>query len=294
LAKIAADLQRALTRRDVTGGPGTQTGRMLAQGDGWSVVDVICTCGPQDSSYEERRAHVAIALVAVGMFQYRSPVGQELMTPGSFLLGSAGEPFECSHQHDAGDRCLAFRFRPDYFERIAADAGARSDFRVGRLPPVRDLSPLVAQACAGLAQSTTVPWAEVVVRLAARVVRLAGHLRTGRRNLPLNAVTRVTRIIRVIESQPHAPLTLSSLAQAAALSPYHFLRTFEYVTGITPHQYILRVRLRSAAIRLATEATKIIQIAFDCGFGDIANFNRAFRAEFGVTPTTYRKNIRGN
>jgi AraC-like DNA-binding protein len=92
----------------------------------------------------------------------------------------------------------------------------------------------------------------------------------------------------MIEGDPDAPHDLSSLAQIARLSPYHFIRTFERVTGTTPHQYLLRIRLRRAAIRLRTEREKISDIALGCGFGDISNFNRTFRAEFGVSPRAYR------
>ena len=82
--------------------------------------------------------------------------------------------------------------------------------------------------------------------------------------------------------------TLGSLAREAGLSPYHFLRTFQRLTGVTPHQYVLRARLREAAMRLAVEHARVIDIALDCGFGDVSNFNRAFRAEFGVSPRVYR------
>ena len=41
-------------------------------------------------------------------------------------------------------------------------------------------------------------------------------------------------------------------------------------------------------MRLAEEPARILDIALDCGFGDVSNFNRAFRAEFGVTPRAYR------
>jgi len=57
---------------------------------------------------------------------------------------------------------------------------------------------------------------------------------------------------------------------------------------VTPHQYVLRARLREAAMRLAVEHARVIDIALDCGFGDVSNFNRAFRAEFGVSPRVYR------
>ena len=58
---------------------------------------------------------------------------------------------------------------------------------------------------------------------------------------------------------------------------------------MTPHQYVLRVRLRRAATALATEPGKVLDVALDSGFGDLSNFNRAFRAEFGVSPRAYRR-----
>ena len=67
---------------------------------------------------------------------------------------------------------------------------------------------------------------------------------------------------------------------------------FDVLTGATPHQYLLRSRLRRAALRLRTELAKISEIALDCGFGDISNFNRAFPAEFGVSPRAYRSTRR--
>jgi AraC-like DNA-binding protein len=79
------------------------------------------------------------------------------------------------------------------------------------------------------------------------------------------------------------------MAGAAGLSPYHFLRTFQRLTGVTPHQYIVRARLRDAAIRLSARGRKILDIALDSGFGDVSNFNRAFRTEFGLSPREYRK-----
>jgi AraC family transcriptional regulator len=96
----------------------------------------------------------------------------------------------------------------------------------------------------------------------------------------------------MIDRHPDAALTLGNLARAAGLSPYHFLRTFERLTGVTPHQYVLRARLREAGVRLAGEADKVLDIALDCGFGDVSNFNRAFRREFGVSPRIYR-GVRG-
>jgi AraC-like DNA-binding protein len=289
LAKIAVELERALVRRAVSGASGEPAARILAEGDGWSVSDVVCTSGPQDRPFEERHERVCIAMVAAGSFQYRSPAGRDLMTPGSLMLGSPGQCFECGHEHGRGDRCISFQYTAEYFERLAADAGAvKPHFGVSRVPPLREASPLLARACAGLDGSTSLSWEEMGVRLAVSALRLSRGLSVGPGNVPPNAEARVTEIIRRIERHPDDALTLAGMAGEAGLSAYYFLRTFECLTGVTPHQYVLRTRLREAAIRLAEEPARVGEIAFDCGFGDVSNFNHAFRAEFGVSPRAYR------
>jgi AraC family transcriptional regulator len=99
----------------------------------------------------------------------------------------------------------------------------------------------------------------------------------------------VTRIVRAIERYPDARHSVDALARRAELSRYHFLRTFERVAGVTPHQYVLRGRLREAAARLLSEPAKVVDVALDSGFRDVSNFNRAFRSEFGVAPRGFRR-----
>jgi AraC-like DNA-binding protein len=291
LAKIAIALRQALARRATDGTPGSTTAITLARGVDWTVEDVICTSGPHDRPFEEQHSHVSLAVVVAGSFQYRCRYGREVLTPGSVLLGNAGECFVCGHDHGAGDRCIAFRYAPDYFARLASDAGmtgGRGSFHTPRLPPLRELSPLVAGACVELTESIGMSWEALSLTLAARVVQVAGGLSRGSTKLPRGSEARVTRVVRAIERQPDATLTIEGLARAAGLSPYHFLRTFERVTGVTPHQYVLRTRLRDAAMRLTAGNTPIVEVALDCGFGDLSNFNRAFRREFGLSPSRYR------
>jgi AraC family transcriptional regulator len=74
------------------------------------------------------------------------------------------------------------------------------------------------------------------------------------------------------------------------MSPYHFLRTFRRVAGMTPHQFILRTRLQDAAVRLRQSSQTILDIALDAGFADLSTFNRRFRSIMGMTPRAYRQN----
>lgn len=291
MAKIALALQRALDQRKRHGDPGRAESQVVARGDGWTVADVVCTSGPQDRPFEERHSHYSIAVVVAGSFQYRSRSGRGLMTPGSLMLGNRGHCYECGHEHAEGDRCVSFWYAPDYFERVAADTGGRGapvPFPVPRIPPLRELTPLAAAAAAHVAAPGPAPWEEIAVELAARAVRLASGRAPGDR-APRNAEARVTRILRLIDRHPDGTLTLGEMAREAGLSPYHFLRTFERLAGVTPHQYLLRARLREAAMRLASGRDRIVDVAFACGFGDVSNFNRTFRAEFGLSPRAYQR-----
>jgi AraC family transcriptional regulator len=326
LAKIAVEFEPIAARRTDGHTAGLPARRVLARREGWSVSEVICGAGPRDRPFEEQHSHVCIAIVTAGSFQYRSSAGRELLTPGSLLLGNAGQYFECGHEHGVGDRCLSFSYEPQYFEGLAAEAGVQSRsarFSTLRVPPVRELSSLVARACVGLAESgDTAPdrgqsafaveierparnslehasssntgmtmWEEIGVALAARALEIANGGEPSRGSLPA-AEARVTGIVRMIESRPDAQHALTALAREARLSRYHFLRIFQQLTGLTPHQYVLRARLRRAATRLVLEPARVLDIALDSGFGDVSNFNHAFRAEFGVSPRAYRKNSR--
>lgn len=258
---------------------------LLARGDGWQVRDLICNAGPDDRPFEERHALVSIAIVTAGTFQYRTAARPELMAPGAFLLGHPGQSFECTHDHGTGDRCISFQYTPELFERIA---GTAPRFRVSRLPPFRASAPLVARTCAAIHGETNASWEELAVWIAARTAALANDVDGEVRPAPPSTVARVTRAVRAVDRHPDAALSLDLLAKSAGLSPFHFLRTFTRLTGTTPHQYALRARLRTAALRLSLTRERIIDVALDSGFGDVSNFNRTFRAEFGVSPRAWR------
>jgi AraC-like DNA-binding protein len=284
LGKIADDLKRALTRQAGTVSAGRAEERRVAEGEGWSVSDVICTSGPHDRPFEEQHDGVSIAVVVAGSFQYRSPLGRDMLTPGSLLLGNPGQCFECGHEHAAGDRCIALRYAPQFFEAIT---GGR-EFRRSHLPPVRELSRVAARTAAGAALGVEVSWEETAVELAAAAARLTGDdVRAG--SIPVAAMRRVTDSVRRIAADPSGTWSLSRLAREAGQSPFQYLRNFQQATEVTPHQFVLRARLREAALRLLASDEKVIDVALGAGFGDVSNFNAAFKREFGQSPRAYRR-----
>jgi AraC-like DNA-binding protein len=96
-----------------------------------------------------------------------------------------------------------------------------------------------------------------------------------------------------IDANSHAPLDLERMAEAAELSGFHFLRLFARVLGVTPHQYLVRSRLRRAARLLAEDSRAITDVAFDAGFNDLSNFVRTFHRAAGVSPRAFRQAAKG-
>lgn len=259
--------------------------RSLASGDGWAVSDVVCTAGPADRPFEEQHSLTSVAIVVSGTFLYRSSTGRELMTPGSVLLGNAGDCFCCGHEHATGDRCVSFAYSSEFLNDVSEGKPA-TRFRVPRVPPVRALAPLVAGVVALLSRPSNGEAEQLSLQLAGQAMRIAGGFGASPADATASAIARVTRVIRMIDNDDAAaPQDLRMLAR---LSPWHFLRTFEGITGVTPHQYLLRQRLRYAAVRLRTDPAKVLDIALDSGFGDVSNFNRTFWAEFGMSPRAWR------
>jgi AraC family transcriptional regulator len=288
LGKIAADVGVALDARAKSGASADTCGVVLASGAGWQAADVICTAGPSDRSFEEQHRGAAVAIVVAGTFQYRTTRGSHLMTPGSLFLGNPGECYECGHEHASGDRCVAFRFTPAFVDGVARELSVRrTTFGASRLPPTRESSALVAAITTCLAGGGAISWEEAAMDAAVVALRTSPSTvspATARRDV----LERVTDAVREIERDPGAARELHTLAADAELSTFQFLRAFRHLTGTTPHQYLLRARLRESAASLRATDRRVLDIALRCGFNDLSNFNHAFRAEFGMTPRAYR------
>lgn len=265
--------------------------RLLAEGEGWRVNDVICTSGPGERRLEEQHHRVCVAMVMQGSFEYRTSAGCALLAPGALMLGNAGQCFECSHEHAIGDRCLSFHFDPAFIQGITvAVPGARKlDFSTPALSPMSETALLFAMAELARDEADADGLEEIAVRIAGAAISPNAQSTRAPSSPTSKDARRITAAVRRIESDFDVPLGLNVLANEAMMSPYHFLRTFRAVVGMTPHQFLLQKRLRQAALRLRQSRENIVAVAFETGFGDLSTFNKQFRRILGHTPGEFRR-----
>lgn len=100
----------------------------------------------------------------------------------------------------------------------------------------------------------------------------------------------VQRMQDWIADNPGREITLSELSRVSFFSPWYSHRLFREELGLTPAEYVRKLRLSMAAVRLRSGNERIIDIAFDLGFSNADTFTRAFYREFGLNPRDYARN----
>ena len=255
-----------------------------------AVSDFRCTAGPGDKPFAEQFGCHSVSYVRKGSFGCQSRGRTFELVTGSVLVGFPGDEYLCTHDHVCGDECLSFRLAPELVETIGNDTGA---WRVGAAPPLPELMVLGELAQASISGRSDIALDEVGYLFASRFVdAMSGR---KRKPAPVGARDRRRAVETAlwIEANSHLEIDLEAAAGQAGISAFHFLRLFANVLGVTPHQYLVRSRLRHAARLLADKDLSVTDIAYEVGFGDLSNFVRTFHRAAGVSPSSFRDAARG-
>ena len=103
-------------------------------------------------------------------------------------------------------------------------------------------------------------------------------------------VQRINKVVAYINNHLDETLDLKTLANEAALSDFHFHRIFKALKGEAIGGYITRLRLEATARLLRYTALTIEEIAFNIGYETPASLSKAFKKQYGISPTEYRTN----
>jgi AraC family transcriptional regulator len=201
------------------------------------------------------------------------------------------DEYTCTHDHHGGgDECLSFQFTPEVVEAVGDDSKI---WRLGCIPPLPKLMVLGELAQSAFQGDSDVSIEEVGLTLARRLAELLSDRPPGRANPAARDRRRAVEAALWIDAHSHESIGLDAIARNAQLSMFHFLRVFSRVFGVTPHQYLVRSRLRHAVRLLTQDARAITDVAFDVGFNDLSNFVRTFHRAAGISPARFRRSTLG-
>lgn len=96
-------------------------------------------------------------------------------------------------------------------------------------------------------------------------------------------------VLEYINENFRENITIEQLAEHVHLSKSYFMNRFREVTGIGAMEYVIRKRIKCACDMLINYRITVAEIAFECGFRNISNFNRQFGKIVGCTPIQFRK-----
>ncbi|MCT4655169.1 MAG: AraC family transcriptional regulator [Cohaesibacter sp.] len=172
-------------------------------------------------------------------------------------------------------------------ETILAEFGLDKNFEFGAI--VGKLDPLLLSLCLSMPQigETATLYRETMYRaLAAQLVETIKPLPQWHIGIEDK---RLKKVLDHIHDNLSTDLTLSEMANLAAMSPPHFSKMFKKTLGVSPLQYVIAARLDLASILLRTTKLTVAEICWRTGYQDLSRFGQHFKRKFGTTPAAFRK-----
>lgn len=263
----------------------------IHQSPNFSIYDCRCDAGPHDKPFVEVHARHSLSFVRRGSFGCRTLGAMHELVAGAVMVGRPGQEYVATHEHHGcGDECLSVKLSPEFADSLGAGKAA---WDLGRVPPLPQLMVLGELAQAAAEGRSDVGVDEAAILFAFRFAATVRGKQSAESRTTARERSRAVEAALWIEENSAGEMSLEAAAREAGLSAFHFLRLFSKVLGVTPHQYLLRTRLRHAARLLAEGERAVTEVALDVGFADLSNFVRSFRRAAGVSPGGFRRAARG-
>jgi AraC-type DNA-binding domain-containing proteins len=236
------------------------------------------------------RNEVTIATVVSGVLHHRIGGREAVAEAGQVVLVPAGEAF-------SGDAAGGWSWRA-FYPDLDTLADMASQQPAG--PPPRGPQPasggdieyvrrLITLHRAIEANTDNPQARQQAFSEAMGLVLATGALLPGRPRPESRAIRRAIDCVKARFSDPE--LSVAELAAAAGYSPYHFMRSFQAVVGVTAHAYVVQCRIHAARALLA-EGVPAAEVASIAGFADQSHLIRQFKAMHGVTPGQFAEGCR--
>jgi len=276
---------------------------ILHQSDFYRIVDYKCHCDVCSLSNAEYNDSFCMSFIRKGFFEYRTFKKEHEVHAGRVLLSKPGYEHITKHIDGQPDITTVFEFTASFFQDICEQYNKTAGWYLSNndihsvllssSPELEYYHYTILQKINKTAVNN-LETDELAMELLEKVLQVLGNnpepAAIGE-NLVRNHLVTAEAAKEFILTHFSDNISLQQIAQHCYVSPFHFSRIFKTILKKSPHQYLTEIRLNHAKVLLATTNKPITDIAFNCGFNSIEHFATAYRKQFKVAPSDYRRQL---
>jgi AraC-like DNA-binding protein len=270
----------------------------LYESDFYQVVDFQCRCTDCVTSKPEYSDSFSIAFVRKGNFLFNVFRRSLDSYNGCILITKPGYERTVTHAHAVPDECTIFAFRKSFYRELQQRYAHTKFFSDNDLHSTLlrtnmeteflhfTIMQLVLQRSGSKLQIDQLVM-QVIDKVLGTITDYTPDARIHAR-LKKQHLTTIERAKDYITGNFTQDISLMEIASYCYVSPFHFSRIFKTFTAVSPHQYLLSIRLQHAAMLLGNSQMTVGDVAFSSGFNSIEYFTAAFRQQYKCPPAKFR------
>lgn len=273
----------------------------LYESDFYRIMDFRCRCTDCRTSKPEYNATFCISFVRKGNFLFNVFRRSLDSYTGCVLVTKPNYERTVTHTHDVPDECTIFEFKNDFFTALLEHYGAipffqDNDWHSTLIKTSAEMEFLhfhiikLVLTSSGSKLQIDNGVIEVIEKVLSNITDYKPDHKINPR-LKKNHLITLERAKEYMANHFNEDISLLQIATHCYVSPFHFSRLFKTFTAVSPHQYLLTLRLKNAELLLRNTAQPMADIAFTSGFNSVEHFTAAFKQKYSCPPATYRQQV---
>ena len=273
----------------------------LYESDFYRIMDFRCRCNDCRTSKPEYNATFCISFVRKGNFLFNVFRRSLDSYTGCVLVTKPNYERTVTHTHDVPDECTIFEFKNDFFAALLQHYGAipffqDNDWHSTLIKTSAEMEFLhfhiikLVLTRSGSKLQIDNGVIEVIEKVLSNITDYKPD-HTINPRLKKNHLNTLERAKEYMANHFTEDISLLQIATHCYVSPFHFSRLFKTFTAVSPHQYLLTLRLKNAELLLRNTAQPMADIAFTSGFNSVEHFTAAFKQKYKSPPATYRQQV---
>ena len=270
----------------------------LYESDFYRVVDFKCRCVDCKTSKPEYSQSFCISFVRKGNFLFNVFRHSLDSYTGCVLVTKPGYERTVTHTHAIPDECTIFDFKPAFFEELSdlyksVNFLHNNDLHSTLIKTNADTEFLHYQILQ-LILNKSGSKLQVDNLVMEMVDHVLHHITDYKPDHAINSRLKRNHLLTIEKAKDYitkhftSDISLAEVADYCNVSPFHFSRIFKTFTSISPHQFLLSIRLKSSELLLKETSLPVADVAFSSGFNSIEHFTNAFRQKYKSPPARFR------